>query len=437
MSIFRIGIVVLLCAAKMAGASDLKSEIDKDFAYLDALYQHLHANPEISFQEKETSKRVAAELRAVGYEVTENVGGYGVVAVLKNGDGPTVLVRSDMDALPLPEKTGLSFASKVTTVDDRGNTVSAMHACGHDVHMTSLVGTARRLAAMQDKWQGTLVLIGQPAEERVGGAQAMLKDGLFTRFPRPDYNLALHVSATLVAGDVGLVSGYAMANVNSVDIEVKGVGGHGAYPHTTKDPVVLASQIVVALQTLVSREISPLEPAVVTVGSFHSGTKHNIISDNAHLQLTVRSYSDDVRDDLLAGIKRIAQAQAKSYGLPEDMWPVVSYSEGTPATYNDPALTARIKAAFTTKFGAAHVRTEKPVMGAEDFSYFGRTDPKIPSLMFRLGAARAEDIAAAGRGEKKLSSLHSPFFYPDREKTLKQGVNAMTTAVLELMKAGD
>jgi len=433
MRLVKAGIAYLMLATGVVSANDLDSAINKDYAYLDALYQHLHSNPEISFQEEQTAARIATELRQVGYAVTENVGGYGVVAVLQNGEGPTVLVRADMDGLPVKEQTGLTFASTATATNDKGTVVPAMHACGHDVHMTSLVGTARRLAAMQDQWQGTLVMIGQPAEERVGGAKAMLSAGLFDRFPRPDYNLALHVSSTLAAGDVGLTAGYAFANVDSVDIAVKGIGGHGAYPHTTKDPVLLASQIVVALQALVSRETSPLDSAVVTVGSFHAGTKHNIISDNAHLQLTVRSYSDDVRQNLLKGIKRVAEAQAVSLGLPEELWPDVTYSEGTPATYNNPALTERIHGVFTKTFGAEHVFSPGPVMGAEDFSYFGLVDPKIPSLMFRLGAAVPADVAAAARGEKRLASLHSPFFAPDREDTLKHGVAAMTTAVLDLL----
>jgi len=429
----KTGFISIFLASQAAFASDFNAAVEKDYAYLDALYQHLHSNPEISFQEEKTAARIAHELRSIGFDVTEKVGGHGVVAILKNGDGPTVLVRTDLDGLPVREQTGLAFASKATTVDDSGKTVPTMHACGHDVHMTSFVGTARRLTAMQDRWQGTLVMIGQPAEEKVGGAKAMLADGLFTRFPRPDYNIALHVSASMAAGDIGMASGYALANVDSVDIEVKGVGGHGAYPHTTKDPVVLASQIVVALQTLVSREISPLEPAVVTVGSFHAGTKHNIISDGAHLQLTVRSYSGEVRKNLLEGIKRIAHAQAASMGVPEEKWPVVSYSESTPATYNDPGLTTRIQTALTARFGGEHVHMLKPVMGAEDFAYYGRVEPKIPSLMFWLGAAKADDVAAAKRGDIKLPSLHSPFFAPDREDTLKQGVIAMTSAVLELM----
>jgi hippurate hydrolase len=422
-----------LLAAASVSAQDLKTEIDKDYPYLEALYKHLHANPEISYQEKETSARMASELRAIGFEVTENFGGYGVVGVLRNGEGPTVLVRADTDGLPVKEQTGLPFASTATTVDDNGKTVPAMHACGHDVHMTSFIGTARRLVAMPDKWGGTLVFIAQPAEERVGGALAMLKDGLYEKFPRPDYNLALHVSASVPAGEVGMASGYALANVDSVDIAVKGVGGHGAYPHTTKDPIVLASQIVVALQTLVSRETSPLEPAVVTVGSFHAGTKHNIISDGAHLQLTVRSYSDDVRKNLLDGIKRIAEAQAKSMGLPEDKWPEVTYSEGTPATYNDPALVEEVVGYLRAALGEDKVTIGQPVMGAEDFAYYGRVEPKIPSVIFWVGGPSVEDYEASQRGELKLPSLHSPFFKPDREPTLKTGVAAMTNAVLGLM----
>jgi hippurate hydrolase len=302
--------------------------------------------------------------------------------------------------------------------------------------MTSFVGAARRLAAMRDRWQGTLVMVGQPAEERVLGAVAMIEDGLFEKFPRPDYNIALHVNATLEAGTVGMVDGYALANVDSVDIAVKGIGGHGAYPHTTKDPIVLASHIVVALQTLVSRETSPLESAVVTVGSIHAGTKHNIISDGAHLQITVRSYKDDVRDNILNGIKRIARAQAVSFGLPEDKMPVVTIGESTPATYNDPRLTERVFTSLSDKLGSDRVQKVSPVMGAEDFAHFGRVEPKIPSLIFWLGGVSKEDVQLAREGKKKLPSLHSPFFAPDREATLKGGVEAMTEAVLELLGKG-
>lgn len=414
-------------------ADDLKSDIAKDYGYLEALYTHLHLNPEISLQEEKTAARIASELRAAGFDVTENVGGHGLVGVLKNGKGPTVMIRADMDGLPVKEQTGLPYASTATTVDDKGETVPVMHACGHDVHMTSFVGTARRLSAMKDEWRGTVVMIGQPAEERVLGAEAMIEEGLFKKFPKPDHNLALHVSATMKAGDVGMAKGYALANVDTVDVAIKGIGGHGAYPHTTKDPVVLASQIVVALQTLVSRETSPLDSAVVTVGSIHAGTKHNIISDGAHLQLTVRSYKADVRKRLLDGIKRISEAQAMSIGLPEDMWPVMTVSESTPATYNDPALTEKVFGTLEAKLGAGRVHVLSPVMGAEDFALYSRTEEKIPSLIFWLGTVSAEDAAAAAKGEKKLPSLHSSSFAPVPEPTLKGGVEAMTTAALSLL----
>lgn len=424
---------IALAMALPAAAQEKIELSDADFKHLEELYLHLHQNPELSFHETETAARLAQEMRAVGYEVTEQVGGTGLVAVMENGDGPTLLIRADMDALPVKEQTGLEYASVAMGKNDAGDDVPVMHACGHDVHMTSLVGVARYMAANQGGWAGTLVLIGQPAEERVGGAKAMLEDGLYERFPKPDYNIALHTSAGLPAGTVGLASGYALANVDSVDIAIKGVGGHGAYPHTTKDPVVLASQIVVALQTLVSRETSPLDSAVVTVGSIHSGTKHNIISDNAHLQLTVRSYKDEVRDNLLAGIKRVAQAQAHSMGLPEDLWPEVSYSEATPATYNDPALTERVSSAMKTALGEENVKSLSPVMGAEDFAYFGRTEDKIPSVIFWLGGVAPAEIEAAEKGERKLPSLHSPFFAPDREPTLRTGVAAMGAVAMDIL----
>ncbi|WP_374764866.1 amidohydrolase [Yunchengibacter salinarum] len=424
----------MLSGAVSAQNSDLTSAVQQDYGYLHDLYVHLHQNPELSYQEKDSMERVARELSDVGFDVTTGVGGHGLVGVLKNGDGPTVLVRSDLDALPVKEQTGLPFASDVTTTDDQGNTVPVMHACGHDLHMTTLVGTARRLAALRDQWSGTLVMIGQPAEERVTGAEAMLEDGLFENFPLPDYNLALHVSASLPSGKLGLTEGYALANVDSVDVHFFGEGGHGAYPHTTKDPVIMASQTVVALQTLVSREISPLDPGVVTVGSIHAGTKHNIISDEAHLQLTVRSYKDSVRNQLVSGIERIARAQAMSVGMPEEKWPDVSVSESTPSTYNDPALTRRIKTGFEETFGAERVEMVPPVMAAEDFALYGRTSHDIPSLIFWLGGASPEAVAKAEESGNALPSLHSPFFAPDVEIALPQGVRAMTTAVLDLMK---
>lgn len=427
----RTVLLLSLCCVVPVGASDLSTA---DYRYLENLYLHLHQNPELSFQEKETAARMALELRSAGYEVTENVGGYGLVGVMENGEGPTLLVRADMDGLPVKEQTGLEYASVAQGLSDAGDPVPVMHACGHDIHMTSLVGLARSMAASRDDWQGTLVLVGQPAEERVGGAKAMIEEGLFTRFPKPDFNIALHTSAGLPAGQVGLASGYALANVDSVDIAIKGIGGHGAYPHTTKDPVVLAAHIVVALQTLVSRETSPLDSAVVTVGSIHSGTKHNIISNNAHLQLTVRSYTDEVRDNLLDGIKRIAEAQAHSMGLPRELWPEVTYSEATPATYNDPALSARVTEALSGVLGVDNVQQLRPVMGAEDFAYFGRTNEKIPSVIFWLGAVAPDRVDAANRGELELPSLHSPFFAPEREPTIRTGVEALSGVAMDLLK---
>ncbi len=427
------GTALAACLNAPVFATDLTDAIGGDYDYLKALYTHLHLNPEISLQEEKTAARIAEELKAVGFDVTENFGGHGLVGVLKNGDGPTLLIRTDLDALPVQEQTGVPYASTVTTVDDKGKTVPVMHACGHDIHMTSFIGTARRLAAMKDQWAGTLVMIGQPAEERVLGAEAMIDQGLFTKFPKPDHNIALHVSASMKAGDVGMAKGYALANVDTVDVAIKGIGGHGAYPHTTKDPVVLAAQIVVALQTLVSRETSPLDAAVVTVGSIHAGTKHNIISNGAHLQLTVRSYKDDVRKRLLDGIQRIANAQAMSIGLPEDMWPTMTVSESTPATYNDPDMTGEVFETLTTAMGKDRVHVLTPVMGAEDFALYGRTDEKIPSLIFWLGGVPEADYEASQRGEKKLPSLHSAFFAPDPEPTIKGGVEAMATAALSLL----
>ncbi|WP_262691174.1 amidohydrolase [Kordiimonas aestuarii] len=427
------GVALATLIGSGVSAADLKSDVAADYDYLEKLYIHLHQNPELSLQEGKTSARMAAELKKAGFDVTTNFGGHGVVAVMKNGDGPTVMIRADMDGLPVPEQTGLSYASKATMQNAAGETVPVMHACGHDVHMTSLIGTARRLAAMKDAWSGTLVMIAQPAEEQVKGAAAMLDEGLFTKFPKPDYNLSLHVSPDIKAGDIGMVSGYALANVDSADIEIHGVGGHGAYPHTTKDPVVLGAYIVTALQTLVARETSPFESGVVTVGSIHAGTKHNIISNRAHLQITIRSYSEDVRQNLKAGIERIARGQAIAFGLPEDLMPEVAFSEGTPSTYNNPELTARIYKALDEKLGDDRVYDGKPVMAAEDFSLFGRTEDKIPSLMLWLGATPAATMEAAEKGEAKAPGLHSPFFKPDREPTIKGGVEAMTQAALELL----
>lgn len=431
-----VGLTLLTTARAQLSIRDaVSARVNTEYPSLFELYKHLHANPELSFHEEKTSARVAAELKRAGYEVTTGVGQFGVVAIMKNGPGPTVLVRSDLDGLPVKEQTGLPFASKVTTKDDSGAEVSVMHACGHDIHMTCLVGVARVLAAQKENWSGTLVLIGQPAEERGSGARAMLKDGLFTRFPKPDYCLGLHDKADLPAGVIGVVPGFALANVDSVDITVHGVGGHGAWPHTTKDPIVLASQIVLALQTIVSRETEPGQAAVVTVGSIHGGAKHNIIPDEVKLQLTVRSYTDEVRKHTLEAIQRIVRGQALAAGVPEDRLPDVKLSdEFTPATFNTPELTERLTKVFKNWLGDSQVQQVKSVMGGEDFSEYGRTAEKIPLCFFHVGGVKPEALAASQSGGKALPSLHSPFWAPDAEPTIKAGITAMTAAVFELMK---
>jgi hippurate hydrolase len=412
----------------------LQSRANQEYPRLFELYKHLHTHPELSLHEEKTGQRVADELKETGFEVTGRVGGHGVVGVLRNGPGPTVLVRTDLDALPVKEQTGLPYASNVRVTDDKGAEVEVMHACGHDVHMTVWVGVARTLMSLKDRWQGTLVMIGQPAEEKGAGARKMLADGLFTRFPKPDFCLALHVKADLPAGSVGYIEGYALGNVDSVDLTIRGVGGHGAWPHKTKDPIVLAAETVLALQTIVSREIAPGESAVVTVGSIHGGTKHNIIPDEVQLQLTLRSYSDDVRAQTIAAIKRMTRGLAEAAGVPEDRLPIVSLkdNEFTPATYNDPALTRRLAGVFKNQFGETKAQQVKPVMGGEDFSEYGRTSDKIPICMFWLGAVKPELVQESEKTGKPLPSLHSSQFAPLPEPTIKTGVIAMTAAVLEL-----
>lgn len=403
--------------------------LDGLYPELDTLYRDLHQNPELSHQEEKTAAKLAERLRKLGFEVTQKVGGHGVVAVLRNGKGPTVLLRTDMDALPVEEKTGLPYASKAMARDDTGQSVSVMHACGHDVHMTVWVGTATLLARAKDRWRGTLVMVGQPAEERGSGARGMLEDGLYKRFPKPDFAVALHNSAAAVAGSIEYVAGYALANVDSVDITLHGKGGHGAYPHTTVDPIVLAARTILSLQTLVSREKSPLEPAVVTVGSIHGGTKHNIIPDEVKLQLTVRSYKPEVRKQLLAGIERVVNAEATAAGAPRR--PEVTVSEGTPATYNDPELTKRLVGAITRVLGKENLREAQPVMGGEDFSEYGLAG--VPAVMLWLGTVEPKRHAEAKAAGETLPSLHSPLFAPDRERTLRTGVTALTTSALELL----
>ncbi|MEM9065545.1 MAG: amidohydrolase [Planctomycetota bacterium] len=418
--------------------ADLRGDIADDYEYLYNLYTHLHQNPELSFQERETMERLKAEMLGLGFDVTDNVGGYGLVCVMENGAGPTLMIRADTDALPVEEQTGLPYAStkKMTeqTVDGSGTEVSVMHACGHDVHMTVWVGTARRLVDLKDHWSGTLVMIAQPAEERGAGAKAMLEEGLFTRWPRPDYNLALHVSARIPAGTVGFVPEWAMANVDSVDITVHGIGGHGSTPHVTKDPVVIAAQIVTALQTIVAREVNPQRPAVVTVGSIHGGAKHNIISERCDLQLTVRSYDDETRNLLLSSIERIAVNMGRVAGLPEDRLPEVYVKdEFTPSLYNDPNLTERVKRIAETALGADRVRPEVPVMGGEDFGRYGREEPRIPSLLYWLGAPDPAFFENSQRRGVIIPGPHTPYFAPNPELTLPTGVEVMTAAALDLL----
>lgn len=438
--------VVLSSVLDLAGVhaqNSLDGLIARELPSLLNTYRHLHANPEISFQEKETSQLLAEELRRLGFEVSSQFGtydqpgrvSYGVVAVMKNGAGPTVLVRTDLDALPMEEKTGLPYASRVKTTNDRGEEVYVMHACGHDIHMTSFLGAARVLSNAKNQWRGTLVMIGQPSEERGSGATAMLNGGLYTRFPKPDFAIALHDNASLEAGKVGTCEGAALASVNSVDITVRGVGGHGAYPHTTKDPIVLASEIVLALQTIVSREVSPLDPAVVTVGSIHGGTKHNIIPDDVHMQLTVRAYKEEVRRHIIASIRRITNGIAAAAGVPSERAPIIDVdeSEFTPATFNDPELTRRLAKAFRGALGAENVVTVDPVMGGEDFGRYG-LEGKIPICVFWLGAVDPKKVEQSKRDGAPLPSLHSSQFAPLPEPTIRTGVKAMTAAVLELMK---
>jgi len=423
--------LILILLAVLATAAILPGQDGE----LMELYRHLHRNPELSFQEKATAARLAQEFRRAGLKVTEGVGGYGVVGILPNGPGPVVLLRADMDALPVTEDTGLPYASRVKASDQSGREVGVMHACGHDVHMTVLVGAIRELASRKAAWSGTLVCIAQPAEERSGGARAMLADGLYERFPLPDYALALHVTPDLAAGEIGICPGYAMANVDMLDIRVRGRGGHGAIPESTLDPVVLSARIVLALQTIVSREISPLDPAVITVGSIHGGTKGNVIPDEVKLELTLRSYSEEVRRALLQKIERICRGEAMASGVPEAQYPVLELREEyTPSLYNDPELTDQLAAAWKRNLGKARVQAVPPKMVGEDFGRYGRTDAGVPICLFWLGASDPEALAKAREEGKSLPALHTPRFAPDARTAIRTGTEAMTAAVLELMK---
>ena len=432
----RFMVLAAAMSATAAPAATLTEAVRADMPQLMALYRDLHAHPELSMQETRTPAKLAAEVRKLGFTVTEKVGKTGVVAVMKNGPGPVLMLRADMDGLPVVEQTGLPYASKVRAVARSGVETGVMHACGHDTHMAAWVGAARRLAAMKDQWSGTLVMILQPGEETGEGAKAMLDDGLYTRFPKPGHVLAFHDAAALPAGVIGITPGYALANVDSVDITVRGLGGHGAYPHTTKDPIVLASRIVTTLQTLVSRENDPANPAVVTVGSFQAGAKHNIISDEAKLQLTVRSYTPEVRKLLLDGIKRIARGEAIAAGMPDDRMPVVTIREAeyTPATFNTEKFSNRALALFTQRFGPERAIKTPAVMGGEDFSRFWLADKSIESLIFWVGGTPLDKWKAAGGDAQKLPSLHSPFWAPDAEAVVATATEALTLAALDVLK---
>lgn len=409
----------------------IDKKIDAEADDLLALYKHLHSHPELSLQEKESAARMATELEKLGFEVTTKIGGHGVVGVLKNGSGPTVWVRADMDALPVTEQTGLDYASKVRTKDRTGNDVGVMHACGHDIHMTCFVGTARTLVSLKDQWAGTLVMVAQPAEEIGAGARMMIEDGLFKKFPKPDYCLALHADAQLPVGKIHYTEGLAMANVDTVDLTIKGKGGHGASPHLSVDPIVLAAQVILDLQTIVSREVEPGEPAVVTVGSIHAGNKHNIIPNEAKLQITVRSTTDKTRDKVLKSIERIAKGHAEAARAPAPEMKV-HLDEFCPLLTNDPKLTKRVVGLFGKVLGPENLVARKPVMGGEDFSRFASTG--APICMYFLGTIEPEKFAASKKeGGKPLPSAHNDGYAPQPGPSIKVGVRTMTLAVMDLM----
>jgi amidohydrolase len=427
----------------LVAADNLRPQVDQELPSLTAIYKDLHQRPELSAHEEHTAAFLAGELKKAGYAVTEHVGKYrdgspaaGVVAVLRNGSGPTLLVRTELDALPVEEKTGLPFASKVRTKNDAGQDVGVMHACGHDLHMTSLLGTARLLAKLKDRWSGTLMLIGQPAEETVGGAEAMVRDGLYARFGKPDYAIALHDDPYIEAGKVAVVAGPLLASSTSLDVTIRGLGGHGARPEMTKDPIVMAAEFVLALQTIVSRQLSPVDPGVVTVGSIHGGAKHNVIPDDVILQISTRAFSEEARKTILAAIERTARGIALAAGVPEDRAPIVKVreDEAVPVTYNDPKLAARLRPVFAAALGDANVIDGKPEMVSEDFGLFGLEGRQIPIFMFRLGAADPQRLAESRRTGTPLPSLHSSLFYPEMEPAIRTGVIATTAAVLDLLK---
>lgn len=422
--------LVAVCLAQVMSQSQNSKQVDSVYSDAHTLYLDIHEHPELSAHEVQTASKLASDLRATGYDVTEHFGGTGVVAILKNGSGPTIMLRTELDALPVEEKTGLPYASKVHTKDDAGHEVPVMHACGHDLHMASLLGTAEIMAHTKDSWHGTLMLIGQPAEETIGGAEGMVKAGLFTHFPKPDVAVALHVSNMLPAGMVGITPGVYNTNADSVHIVIYGKGGHGAMPNTTVDPVVIAARTILALQTIVSREVKPGEMAVVTVGYVHAGTKNNIIPDEAEMGLTVRTYKQDVRKQILAAIERITKAEAAAANVPRE--PLVEHVEGTDAVYNDPALAERLRAPLEAALGKSNVVTSPPISPSEDFSVF--VDQGVPGFYFNLGGADPEKFAEAKASGTMLPSNHSPFFAPDVEPAMKTGITAEVAVLRNLLQ---
>jgi hippurate hydrolase len=424
--------LLLLSAGGAHASGGIRTEVDAIYAQSEALYIHLHQHPELSFREQQTAATLASGLKALGFEVTTGVGRTGVVGLLKNGDGPVIMLRTELDALPVTERTGLPFASTVRATDDDGVEVGVAHACGHDIHMASWMGTARIMAGDRTRWRGTLMLIGQPAEELGAGAQAMLEDGLFTRFPKPAYALAVHDDARYPAGLVGYHAGPFFANSDTVNITIHGKGGHGARPETTVDPIVIAARTIVTLQTIVARENPPLEPAVVTVGSIHGGSRPNIIPDDVKLELTVRCYTEAVRTHLLEAIERITKAEAAAAGAPQP--PTIERLDPGYAIINDPELTKRVAAALQRELGAAQVQDVQPEMVSEDFSDYQRAG--VPTLMLRVGAQPEALVEASIKTGTPLPSLHSPLFAPDREPTIKATIAAEVVALRELMPAG-
>jgi amidohydrolase len=422
--------------------ADLKASVEAQLPSLTETYKDFHRNPELSHHEEHTSAKLAADLRALGYTVTEHVGVYmdgskawGIVAVLENGPGPRLLIRSDMDALPVEEKTGVDYASHVQSKNAEGQPSPVMHACGHDIHMTVLLGTAKELAARRKQWHGTVVLIGQPSEETIDGARAMLADHLYERFGKPDFVLSEHDDSTVAAGDVGIKGGPLLASSTSIDVLIKGIGTHGSRPEGGKDPIVLAAEFILLSQTIVSRQVDPQQPAVLTVGTIHGGLKRNIISEEVMLGLTLRTYSDAVRDQIIAAVKRTAEGVAVAYGMPPDRMPVVtvSKSEITPATINDPAFAERLRGVATVVLGAPHVVTVTPVMGSEDVGLFS-LDGTIPAVMFRLGASDPGKLAESIKAGTTLPGPHSPLFAPVYEPTIRTGVTALTAMALDVLK---